>query len=1028
MPKSDHAEGRQVTRRQFIALSSGTIAGAALFHPVLGIIASSPPLARPSMSPLSAFGDPPLRARPRAYWVWSNGYFDRDQLTLELEDAKAKGLGGLDIFDIGVPDEGNIIPAGPAFMSTEAIEGYAHAIREATRLDLELGFITSSSWNAGGPWVTPQMASKTLYATETQVSGPGRVDVSLPYPEVPEPKFRGRGDGSDPWIDQEIYSKQVAVLALPAREERVIPELAEIIDLTDDVNETAAGAAAQLSWDAPDGGWTVLRIVSTNNRERMVLPSPNADGYMIDHLSAEATEAHLRVIIEGLLDGIGSFEESSLGYLYLPSYEVRGLREWTPTFAEEFRRRHGYEIRRFLPVLFDWIVVNAEISDRFHFDRRITTSDLLIENHYRTATKVCREHGLDLHAESGGPGQPIHDFPAEALSALNAVGIPRGEFWVRRPPDEDDHANVIKAVASAIHIYGEQVGEMEAFTSFDHWDKGPFELKPYADRVLAQGTNRFVFHTMPHNPPEAGKPGWAYHAGTHVGPNRVWWAKAEPFISYLARGSYLLQEGRYIADVCFYYGHDAPKTVDEEPFDPNTESLGFGYKYDYVNTDIVLNHMFVQEAEIVLASGMRYSVLVLPDREDMPLEVLEKVETLVQAGATVVGPKPVRTPGLYNPDEFGHTQKDAELRSLADRLWGEVDGEGVLERPYGKGRVIWNIPIRELLESKGIAPDFAFTGGDRETGLDFIHRRADRHDVYFVANLNDRWETVDGIFRISGKQPQVWIPDTGEMKSHVLYDTAPEGTLVGLELAPYGSAFVIFDEGGPQAHLVAVARDGQSLFPAPSGSSYGPRPLQVYLDEQERFELTAWEAGTYTMETSDGETQQIEVTASTDPVWVGGPWEVLFPEDLGAPRRATFQDLISWTEHPQSGIRHFSGVATYENAFEIEDDSLNEHTRIQLDLGKLHHVGEVFLNGQSLGIVWKPPYTIDITDAVVSGENRLQVEVANVWANRLLGDRGKPPGERFTSTNVAVRRQRDNLVPSGLLGPVHLRFGIRQIL
>ena len=646
MPQSDEAPGRPVTRREFIARSAGAVAGAALLTPLAGCAAGPPTGDARSPSLQQDFIELPLRARPRAYWVWSNGNFDREQLTRELEDAKAKGLGGFDIFDIGPPDERNIIPAGLAFMSPEAIEGYAHAIREATRLDLEIGFITSSSWNAGGPWVTPQMASKTLYGTETPVRGPGPVDVALPYPDVPEPKFQRREEGADPWADEELYSKNVAVLAFPAREDPLIAELGDILDLTGQVEETAAGEAARLTWDVPEGEWTVLRIVCTNNRERLVLPSPNSDGYMIDHLSAEATEAHLQVIIDGLLGGLGSFEDTALQYLYLPSYEVRGLREWTPTFPGEFRQRRGYDVKPFLPALFDWTVVSLEVSERFDFDRRLTVSDLLVDNHYQTANDFCAEYGIDLHAESGGPGQPIHDFPAEALSALNAVDVPRGEFWVREAPDVDDHANVIKAVASAIHIYGEQVGEMESFTSFDHWEKGPFDLKPYADRVLAQGVNRFVFHTMPHNPPESGQPGWAYHAGTHVGPNRVWWPMAEPFIEYLSRSSYLLQEGQFVADVCFYYGHDAPKTIDEEPFDPNTESLGFGYGYDYVNTDVVLNHMSAQDGRIILPSGISYAALVLPEREDMPLEVLEKLEQLARAGATIVGPKPVRTPGL----------------------------------------------------------------------------------------------------------------------------------------------------------------------------------------------------------------------------------------------------------------------------------------------------------------------------------------------------------------------------------------------
>lgn len=1028
MPQSDEAPGRQVTRRQFIARSAGAVAGAALLTPLAGCAAAPSAGDAPSPSLLQDFIEPPLRARPRAYWVWSNGSFDREQLTRELEDAKAKGLGGFDIFDIGPPDEENIIPAGPAFMGPEAIEGYAHAIREATRLELEIGFITSSSWNAGGPWVTPQQASKTLYGTETSVRGPGSVDIALPYPDVPEPKFQGREGGADPWADQDIYSEQIAVLAFPTRADRVIPGLTDIVDLTDRVEETAAGAAAQLTWTIPDGDWTVLRIVSTNNRERLVLPSPNSDGYMIDHLSAEATEAHLQVIIDGLLDGLGSFADTTLGYLYLPSYEVRGLREWTPTFPEEFRRRRGYELRPFLPALFDWTVVSPEVSERFDFDRRLTVSDLLIDNHYQTATDVCREQGLDLHAESGGPGQPIHDFPAEALSALNAVGVPRGEFWVREPPDVDDPANVIKAVGSAIHIYGEQVGEMESFTSFNHWEEGPFDLKPYADRVLAQGANRFVFHTYPHNPPEAGTPGWAYHAGTHVGLNRVWWPQAEPFIAYLSRSSALLQAGQFVADVCFYYGHDAPKTIDEEPFDPNTETLGVGYDYDYVNTDVVLNHMAVQDGRIVLTSGMSYAVLVLPDREDMPIEVLEKIEQLVEAGATVEGPKPVRTPGLNAPDALAYAQNDAQLRTLADAVWRDVDGDRVKQRAYGNGRIAWGLPIRDLLESKNVTPDFTFEGGDEETELDFIHRRVDPREVYFIANLNDRWERVDGRFRVAGKKPDIWIPETGERRAHVLYETVGERTRVGLTLPPYGSAFVVFGDDGPDDHVVSLTKDGASLFPASTGRTGGPSPFDVRTQEPQRLAVTLWAPGRYTIQTAGGAQQQVEAPEDVGPLQIGGPWTVQFPAERGAPRSVVFPELMSWTNHPDAGIRHFSGIATYVQTFMLSNEALGDERRLMLDLGAVQHVAEVFINDQSLGVVWKPPYAVEITEVVTPGENQLRIEVANVWANRLLGDRGKPPSDRLTNTNVAERRQRETSVPSGVMGPVQVRVGVQRLL
>lgn len=1012
----------RLTRRQFIARGSGALAG---FYLISTGCTTGNQTHESAISALTqGFENPPLRARPGAYWIWNDGYFDLEQMTRELEDLKEKGMSGLEFFDIGAHDSENIVPAGPAFMSPEALKGVAHGLQEARRLGLEMGLITSSSWNAGGPWVTPDIASKTLYHSETPAHGPGRVTIELPYPEVPEPKFKGREGGLTPWTADEVFSQEVAVLAVPANENRTITDLSDVIDLSDQLE-----SGGRLTWDVPAGEWVVLRIVCTNNRERVTLPSPHSDGYMIDHLSAEATESHFRHIIDRLIDALGSLDSVPLKYLYLPSYEVRGLTEWTPTFEQAFRDRHGYEIKPFLPVLFGWTIANPEISERFDHDRRMMVSDLLIENHYKRAAEICHEYGLELHAESGGPGRPFlpaHDFPAEALSALNAVDVPRGEFWVRNPLGEFDGANVIKAVASAIHIYGKKVAEMESFTCFDHWERGPFDLKPFADRVFCEGPNRIVFHTYPHNPPEAGKPGWAYHAGTHVGMNRVWWPKARPFIWYLSRTSYLLQEGLFVADLAFYYGHDAPLLIANKGHDTRTETLGAGYDYDYVNTDVILNRMSVRNGRIVLPDGMSYALLVLPDRKDMPVEVAEKLERLVTDGATIVGPRPIRTPGLHSPDEKVRRERDARLNEIAERLWGDVDGRSVTSRVHGQGQVIYGIPLRDVLQQMRVEPDFTYVGQDPEAEIHFIHRQVGDTDIYFISNQKDRWEPVDCVFRVRSGTPEVWKPDTGQRQTHVLYHTTGSGTRVHLDLAPYGSTFVIFGPNEGVEPIVSVAQDGRTLYPVQPGQFARRIPLEIQADPDGAYSIAAWEPGSYLLQTQQGRQIRFDVAHEPHAFEIEGPWNVQFPPDRGAPDEVVFPKLISWTEHEDPGIRYFSGMATYSRAFELPADAFGPDKRLVLDLGKVQHVAEVYVNDQSVGIVWKPDDVLDITRVVVTGENRLRIEVGNVWANRLLGDRDRPDEQRFTRTNVPVHYHSDQLIPSGLLGPVRVCVGVRQ--
>jgi len=686
---------------------------------------------------------------------------------------KAKGLSGCEIFDCGTRDPKGIVPAGPAFLGPESVKAIVHATREATRLGLDLGLITSSSWNAGGPWVTPEFASKALYASQTVVSGPRRFSQELPYPEIPEPKFKGVSEGSE-WDD--LFSLDVAVLAFPNRGDKTIKDLSEIIGLTGDLD-----ADGRLSWEVPSGEWVILRCVCTNNRERLAIPSPNSDGFMIDHFDPRATEMHFGHIIGRLQPELGDFRETALKYLYLPSYEIRGKRDWTPRLTEEFRQRRGYDLRPFLPTLFGWTVQDREVAERFQHDWRMTVSDLLIENHYGKAAEICHRHGLELHAESGGPGPPVHDVPVEALRALGVLDVPRGEFW-NKPGDAYDPVTVLKAVGCAAHIYGKKLAEMESFTSWFHWTESPFDLKPLADNAFCEAANRFVFHTMPHRPPEAGWPGYAYHAGTHMGVTRAWWSKAKPFLDYLARGSYLLQQGLFVADVCYYYGHEAPNFVPNKRVDP---SRGFGYDYDYVNTGALLERMEVRGGKIVLPDGMSYELLVLPPREDMPLEALEKLERMVRAGAVVIGPKPLRSPGLASGGVTEHRARDEKVRELAEQMWGTIDGKSVQERSYGEGKIVWGKTIRGVLRDQGAGPDFHYVSPDGAGDLDFVHRRTSDEEIYFVRNRKSRWEEADCEFRVKGKAPELWTPGTGERRRHHVYRETAHGTKLHLRFAPY---------------------------------------------------------------------------------------------------------------------------------------------------------------------------------------------------------------------------------------------------
>jgi hypothetical protein len=632
----------------------------------------------------------------------------------------------------------------------------------------------------------------------------------------------------------------------------------------------------------------------------------------------------------------------------------------------------------YLPVLYGITVENKEISDRFMFDFKMTLSDLIIEGHYMTARKLLDKYGLKLCSEAGGPGQPLHNCPFEALRALGALDIPRGEFW-NKHHFFDEHGEdilwLVKEISCASHIYGKRVVDGEAFTSWLHWQEGPFDLKPLADKAMCEGLNLFTFHTGTHNPPQGGKPGWVYHAGTHMNPNRVWWPKIKPFIDYLARCCYLLQQGRFVGDVCYYYGDQAPNFVRPKHIDP---SLGYGFDYDVANSDVIVNRMNVRNGKIVMPDGMTYEVLVLPEREDANPQVLEKIMKLVKKGATVVGPKPSRSNGLTD-----YPRRDNKVKLLADKLWGPCNGKEIKENTYGKGKVIWGKELKYILAERGIGPDFAFKGKNDSIDLDYIHRSNGTFDIYFVSNKKMQWAEVECDFRIKNKIPELWIPETGEIVKDLNYKSDDQTTGVFLQLPPAGSLFVVFRQQSDQSNIVSATRNGEGVLPNE----------RIYPD-------------------------------SISSITLSGPWDVKFPAGWGAPSDITFPELISWTAHKDEGIKYFSGIATYSMAFDFPAGVDTSGRHLYLDLGKVKMVADVYLNGSHLGILWKPPFQLDITKHLSAGKNSIVIEVANDWSNRIVGDQKLPMEKRFTSTNITSPTSSDllwkdaALLESGLMGPV----------
>ncbi len=895
------------------------------------------------------FFDPPISARPSVLWPWLNGSVDRDQLTRELEELKAKGLAGAIIWDVGsLSDPKKIIPAGPAFLGPESVASISHAIDQAGRLGLELGLFASSSWNAGGAWIKPENASQRLLCSQTPVKGPGRIRAKVPLPEGVTARW-----------------KDVAVLA--------VPEGGPSIDISRHMDREG-----RLDWDAPAGESRIMRFVASNTGQTLVCPSPNSNGLIIDHLSREAAAVDMTYILDRLLSGRKSLD--ALKTFMLDSYEVDEAVDWTDGFIEAFRERHGYDPVPYLPALFDPAALDPGVAGRFLYDYRKTVSDLIIDNHFRAIRDLLNGRGVRLLAEAGHGGSARVD----ALKALGSADIPMGEFW------NHERFWVVKEAASAAHIYGRRIVDAETLTGWRSWQDGPAEYKRRFDIALCAGLNHPTFHTFTHNPPAAGRPGFVYHAGEHFNVNTTWWDQAGPLIEYMARCDYLLQQGLFAADVAFYYGDQAPNLVPSRRIDPDikplypdtdclhcgkpkpiqTSSLDRGYDYDYVNSEVILERMRVSDGRIVLPDGLSYALLVLPDRDDMPLAVLRKLGELVEAGATVVGRKPVRAPGLA-----GFPACDDEVRALADGIWGACDGAAVKQRAHGKGRIFWGVPLNDILRDRGLGPDFrALDVPNADQHIDFIHRSAGREDLYFVSNSAKATEAFDAVFRVGeDRTPEFWYPDTGRIVPCRSFARVEGGCRLTLELPAYGSVFVVFRQTPTPAAFLS------------------PEPLKA----------------------DDGPA-----------ITVAGPWTVRFPPGWGAPESVLWNGLVSWTESEDPGIRYFSGTASYTADFEFGEPLLRERRGWLLDLGTLREVAEVTLNGQSLGILWKQPFQADISGLLRPGRNVLEVKVTNLWNNRLMGDLLDPGHKPYARTNMVLKVR--DLIPAGLLGPVTIRRAARR--
>ena len=919
------------------------------------------------------FLNPAPKYGPSCFWWWLNGNVTEASITRDLEAMSDKGFRGALIFDAGGAEQrGNEpVPAGPMFGSPEWQKLFKYAVNEAARLGLELSLSIQSGWNLGGPDVAPQESAKLVTWTSVDVKG-GETGVRLPVPE-----------------HREGYYEDIAVLAYPINGST--DELAPVSDLrakgafgeaafsaydmrfllndkvTDDgrfhtmpqdvidISEQVT-THGHVEWEIPDGTWEIIRFGYTNNGAHVSSASGAWEGLVVDYLSKDHFQRYWDTHVEPLLADMGEEVGKTLRYLHTDSWELGGS-NWTQGFETEFKDRRGYDLRPYLPVLAGKIVGNREISNRFLADFRKTIGDCIADNHYATFAANARRHGMGIHPESAGP----HAGPFDGLKNYGHSELVMSEFWSpsnHRPTPE--RRFFVKQASSAAHIYNRRLVGAEGFTTIGrHWNDVIWEhMKQSFDHEVCAGANRVYFHTFTNSPEEMGMPGQEYFAGTHMNPNITWWNETDAFFQYLSRIHYMMQDGRFVADVLYYYGDHVPNIATLKASDPAGALPDFDY--DVINEDRLLA-LDVRNGRLTLPHGMQYRVLVLPDHGVLSVAALRKVAELVQNGAAVIGPKTQKTVSLV-----AYPESEKEVRDIASQLWGNGEGKSGTHT-VGKGTMSWGYTAREWLLEQGVPPDCSIEPSHDSLAFDYIHHvRNGEESYYFISSQNKVACDAEVTFRVSDKLPEFWNAVTGEIRTAQAFRQENGLTTVPLHFAPMGSWFVVFRQAIP-ADQQGVGRRNHPEF--------------VPLDT------------------------------------LSGRWTVHFDADWGAPAQVEFSELLDWSLHPDSGVRFYSGKGTYVKTIEYDG---TVGTPIWIDLGRVADVGvaRVRLNGKALGILWTPPYRIAL-DGMKAGGNVLEVEVVNSWRNRLVGDRGKPKDKRYTQTNITIRDDWE-LLESGLLGPVVL--------
>ena len=992
---------------------------AALFG--VAIVAAAPVQAGDPLG--QSFSQPPTAARLRVWWHWISGNVTREGITADLEAMRRVGIGGFNLFIVE-----QAVPRGPVvFGSPEYYDLLRHTAEEAERLGLVMEMTHSPGYSGtGGPWVPPELASQKFVWSSALSHG----DIpTLPQPETVADHYRDIALLAFPApavapapVERNVLAPEPRPYPAPSAHAVVSPE--NVIDLSDRLRPDGS-----VEWTPPPGQWVLLRIGHTPTGKRTHPAPPEARGLECNKLDRAAVEHAFNHGFVPVLERLGPLAGRVLTGTLIDSYES-GANDWCDDFATEFERRAGYSITPWLPVFAGYAVGGAEESQRFLWDYRKVVAELYSENYYTWMNELARGRGLTLNAEG-------NHSAGSTLTCNGVVDVPMMEFWRRGP----GHGALANEAISAALLYGRSRIAAESFSQFpqDAWRVVPENMKPGTDQAFANGLNQLYIHRFAHQPWSHVRPGMTMgYWGMWFDRTLTWWEQSSGYNSYVARAQAVLQQSTPRVDALVWIGEGLPEDGSRLRGNPEVDKLRqmTSHRLALLNGDALRGPVSVGPNGLLLASGQRIQFLVIAPGAEFSSGSLQRLHAAVQQGLILIGEPPSASSGR------GHHR--SRFDQLVRELWGD-GSDSRTDRSVGRGRVIRTDALASTLAS--LAPPVL----ERESGPErfaWSRREAASSDMFFVSVQNEAPSVLTLKLRVSEGRPEIWRPETGERHPAAVWERTGDYTRIAIPFQPNGSAFVVFRAPLPDSDpIVAISQEGRSAVEAAHVSPDGA------------LELRSRSGGEFLITRSSGDASSVRVPAPPAPIALINSWEIAFPFAGGSSAKTS--DLTDWSTHSDSNIRHFSGTAEYRTAFELPSSTLAAPVRAILDLGNVKNFAEVSLNGRDFPVLWQSPWLVDVTDALVPGQNELRIRVTNTWVNRLIGDEhlpedttwrpmkahasdhpvfaaevwpawvtegGASPHGRQTFSAMKIVHRDSPLSPSGLVGPVQLVFEATQPL